>query len=803
MENFEKQISEIITKNPSLKNEIEGLILENSTLEGYISDSSKMFILEHAKSRSTSINESLRKITKTDLMGLGGLENPEKSLIDDSSSENFIFILDEATADFRIIDVEGKELILSKIRKEEAERIIKGYRKVKTFKLLVQALEDSDEYSEPTIINESNSDIEKLMSLLQNNSIDNVIKMGYSKSAVLAAASKLSKKTGGLAKDGDRFGDDDSSKQYHDRVLKKTNENVADNQDIEKIKELQNREWLVLNGNGKIVNAFDGKNIMKLDPRSEERGFLVVHKDTLKRDNNDPIKKVTIGDISADPENIEDWDLKSDFNEDYNILQSSLKEGQILKIKSWEEFEQNFKEVSEDASFSTLPIWFEENGTILLTIVEVEGCCADVDVDIIDGYSVLANGDEVVLAITDYFKNGKITVLITEDVATTANVSGRGEFSFGNNPMNPADNSKGSGETNTGLHSVEVRYTPLIKFEKGKKYDVSGAKLVYEKSMVSPADMDSLTSQFRDGDGNVVMLSESQMKKMGLYLSENSDIDKVDDTYDYKTLFHEDSIITDGTIEATSNLSGLKEMLEKCSECYGVVVIDKKSFNEVISGNKEELLEKINKMPVSIYGNLGMKFTGNKKSLKLNETKILEGDKIIFTKDIQLEDIDGKEVFASKNSEGIINSVKGKDLTVLYNNTEIEFSEHDYKGSYAIFKIISESINESIKSKELLPYQEFSDILEEWYREEIDSKEAGKKLRGVVKKYKDNFFDGEDAYIDFIENLEKMSSPDKVTNSNSMWNSFLDIDNDELKKLPDYKEAQQMIKRGARSEERV
>ncbi len=76
-------------------------------------------------------------------------------------------------------------------------------------------------------MNESNND-EEIMNALKSKSIDDVIKMGFSKSDVLRVNSILMKKIGGNAKDGDRFGDDPQSKQYFDRTIKNTSRKVGE-----------------------------------------------------------------------------------------------------------------------------------------------------------------------------------------------------------------------------------------------------------------------------------------------------------------------------------------------------------------------------------------------------------------------------------------------------------------------------------------------------------------------------------------------------------------------------------------------
>lgn len=59
-----------------------------------------------------------------------------------------------------------------------------------------------------------------IVELLNGKSIDDAIAMGYSKSDVIAANGRLMKTVGGNAVDGDRTGDDPSSKQYFDRTIR-------------------------------------------------------------------------------------------------------------------------------------------------------------------------------------------------------------------------------------------------------------------------------------------------------------------------------------------------------------------------------------------------------------------------------------------------------------------------------------------------------------------------------------------------------------------------------------------------------
>lgn len=102
---------------------------------------------------SESVNESFRKVDKNDLMGLGGIENPDKTLIDDSSNDNVMFILDEHIGTLSIVSIDGKEIRMEKVKKEAAEKLIKSISKVDSFDHIIEKFDDmSVEY---ITINES------------------------------------------------------------------------------------------------------------------------------------------------------------------------------------------------------------------------------------------------------------------------------------------------------------------------------------------------------------------------------------------------------------------------------------------------------------------------------------------------------------------------------------------------------------------------------------------------------------------------------------------------------------------------
>jgi len=85
---------------------------------------------------------------------------------------------------------------------------------------LVPLFEEEKDHKIPVHSKLSQDKFNELVELVKTNSIDDLIEKGHKKSDVLAANDCAMKEIGGNAKDGDRKGDDDSSKQYHDRTIK-------------------------------------------------------------------------------------------------------------------------------------------------------------------------------------------------------------------------------------------------------------------------------------------------------------------------------------------------------------------------------------------------------------------------------------------------------------------------------------------------------------------------------------------------------------------------------------------------------
>lgn len=82
-------------------------------------------------------------------------------------------------------------------------------------------VKEEKDYKLPIHTKLSQEKFNELVGLVKTNSIDDLIEKGHKKSDVLYANDCAMKEIGGNAKDGDRKGDDDSSKQYFDRTIKK------------------------------------------------------------------------------------------------------------------------------------------------------------------------------------------------------------------------------------------------------------------------------------------------------------------------------------------------------------------------------------------------------------------------------------------------------------------------------------------------------------------------------------------------------------------------------------------------------
>lgn len=93
--------------------------------------------------------------------------------------------------------------------------------------------------------------------------------------------------------------------------------------------------------------------------------------------------------------------------EAYDISGLGFSVGKEFDVKSWDDFEDNFKSFAKNSEFETLPMWFNDGGHIKVKITDVNADTTSglkVTVSFSDGSSKLENSTVIYNAITHFFE---------------------------------------------------------------------------------------------------------------------------------------------------------------------------------------------------------------------------------------------------------------------------------------------------------------------------------------------------------------------------------------------------------------